>query len=251
MVLKIGLYLPHSWQIDAVETVREARRIRGSIMKLSAALSLACALGLATQAGAQGENLSQPVQVSAIEFSFGGETFEVAVPRGYCTPTGDQAAFSARIAEGDSQNETLVDLQRCGTFGTDYMVIKTPRQLPAVPLPKAVFVKMVAEQLETASMSDEGMTKGQEDVEQMTGGEITVDPTSYSYTGYDEDCAYLAGTLQISAGEESDNVRTGSCLTLVGTRNLSIHSYDATEDGESVEALKIRSRALANAITVR
>ncbi len=220
-------------------------------MKLSAALSLACTLCLATQAGAQSQGLSQPVPVSAIEFSFGEETFEVAVPKGYCTPTGDLAALSAQIAAGDSQNETLVDLQRCGTFGTDYIVIKTPRQLPAVPLPKAVFVKMVAEQLETTQLADQGMTKGQEDVEQMTGGEMSVDPTSYSYAGYDEDCAYIAGTLQVNAGEDSTDVRTGSCLTLVGTRNLSIHSYNNIEGGESVEALKVRSRALANAITVK
>jgi len=234
-----------------VETRRDAQRVRGSIMRKSSALLFVFALSVATQVGAQGQDLTGPVQISAVEFSFGGETFEVAVPKGYCTPTGDQAAFSAQIAAGDSQNETLVDLQRCGTFGADYIVIKTPRELPAVPLPKAVFVKMVAEQLETTQTSEQGLTKGQEDVEQMTGGEVSVDPASYSYAGYDEDCAYLAGTLQVSAGEESDSVRTGSCLTLVGTRNLSIHSYDTTEDGQTVEALKARSRTLAKAIILK
>jgi len=224
-------------------------------MKLTATLSLACALCLAAQAGAplvaQGREPGQPVQVSAIEFSFGGETFEVAVPAGYCSPTGDHAAFSAQIAAGDSQNETLVDLQRCGTFGTDYVVIKTPRELLAVPLPKSVFVKMVAEQLETTQTGEEGLTKGQEDVEQMTGGVVSVDPTSYRYAGFDDDCAYIAGTLQVSSGEETNSVRAGSCLTLAGTRNLSIHFYNTNEGGASVEMLKTRSRALANAITVK
>lgn len=220
-------------------------------MKYLAAISLTCALGLSTQAGAQGRELSQAVQVSAVEFTFSGETFEVAVPKGYCTPTGDMAAFSARIAAGDSQNETLVDLQRCGTFGTDYIVIKTPRDLPAVPLPKAVFLKMVAEELETTQTAQNGMTKGQEDVEQMTGGEVSVDPASYSYAGFDEDCAYIAGTLQINVGEQTSSMRTGSCLTLVGTRNFSIHSYNNIEAGPSVEALKIRSREMANAIKLK
>ncbi|MEL6528891.1 MAG: hypothetical protein AAGK01_09465 [Pseudomonadota bacterium] len=220
-------------------------------MKHRLALSLACAIGLTASANAQNSQLSQGVQVSAIEFTFGGETFEVAVPKGYCTPTGDQAAVSAQIAAGDSQNETLADLQRCGSFGTDYMVIKTPRALPPVPLPKSVFVKMVAEQLQTTETGDAGMTKGQEDVAEMTGGEVSVDPTAYSYAGFDDDCAYIAGTLEVSAGEETNIVRTGSCLTLVGTRNFSVHSYSTETGGASVDALKTRSRDLANAITVK
>ncbi len=217
-------------------------------MRYGIGVLAACAIGIGAQASAQERQPPGPVQVSAIEFSFAGETFEVAVPQGFCTPSGDNAALSAQIAAGDSQNETLVDLQRCGTFGSDYIVIKTPRDLPAVPMPKAVFVKMVAEQLESTQSAQEGMTKGQEDVEQMTGGEVSVDPASYSYAGFDEDCAYIAGTLRVSAGNETNLVRTGSCLTLVGTRNLTIHSYNSSEGGESVEALKARSRTMAKAI---
>lgn len=217
-------------------------------MRYGTGVLAACAMCIGAQANAQERQPPGPVQVSAIEFSFAGETFEVAVPSGFCTPTGDAAALSAQIAAGDSQNETLVDLQRCGTFGSDYIVIKTPRNLPAVPVPKSAFIKMVAEQLETTQTAEDGMTKGQEDVEQMTGGEVSVDSDSYSYAGFDDDCAYLAGVLRVSAGSETNMVRTGSCLTLVGTRNLTIHSYNATGAGDSVETLKERSRTLAKAI---
>jgi hypothetical protein len=210
-------------------------------------LLLAAAALLAAPANAQGAALTE--RRETVEFTISGQSFSLRVPEGYCVPAGRAAEVAAKTAAGDSQNDTLVDLQRCGTFGEDYILIKTPRGLPPLNLPKETFIPLVAQQLGGTAV-EEGKAIGAQDVDKMSEGRISVKDRDYGFAGTDEDCAYMAGGIQMTAEGKTVDVRIGSCITLVGTRNFAIHAYDNRKDGASADALRQRTRDIANAITI-
>lgn len=207
---------------------------------LTATAALVAALALPGSAGAQTNS-------ETVSFSWQGENFDVSVPNGYCLPTAEQQRTSDNIAAGDSQNETMIEFQRCGSYGSDYILIKTPRALPPVNLPREQFVALVAEQIGGAA-SEEGKRIGARDVEEMSNGRVSVDGQNYDYAGYDDYCAYMAGTIDLTSPDSALQVRAGSCLTLVGKRNFAVHVYDNRPGGASVATLKQRSFEVASTI---
>src|SRR6056297_2277202 len=116
---------------------------------------------------------AQSPGADTVEFDWRGETFSLAVPEGYCLPRGQQKAITRQNAEGDSQNETVVDLQRCGTFGEAYILIKTPRDLPALNVPKSQFIDLVSRQF-SDELVEQGIERGSKDVSNMSNGQVGV-----------------------------------------------------------------------------
>lgn len=210
-------------------------------MKLAKIISTIAALTIATAIPAQAAN------AKTVEFNWRGETFVLTVPQDYCVPEGQWAERARANAAGDSQNETVINLERCGTFGQDYILIKTPRDLPPIDLPRSQFIDLVAGQF-SDEVLQQGFEQGSRDVSKMSNGETSVDQRDYGFAGTDADCAYLAGNMTLNSPEGALNVRVGSCLTLVGTRNFAIHVYDNRQGGASVATLKQRSRQVAVAL---
>lgn len=182
------------------------------------------------------------------EFAWQGKAYSLAIPEGFCLPGKEYQAMSKQMAAGDSQNETVLHLRNCEEPSGHYILIKTPRAVPAMNLQKSTFIRLIAEQLNGDAV-EEGKQVGARDVETMSDGKLKVDGRNYGYAGYDEDCAYMSGTLDVAAGQQMATTRAGSCITLVGTASFAVHTYDYRPDGESVDALRARSRGVANAIS--
>lgn len=190
---------------------------------------------------------AQSANAKTVEFNWRGETFVLTIPQDYCVPEGQWAEAARANAAGDSQNETVIDLERCGTFGQAYILIKTPRNLPAIDLPKSQFIDLVAGQF-SDEVLEQGLSQGSKDVSNMSDGQVSVEQRDYGFAGTDSECAYLAGRMAVTGPEGALEVRVGSCLTLVGTRNFAVHVYDNRQGGADVATLQRRSREVAQAI---
>lgn len=187
-----------------------------------------------------------------LNFAIGEDEFTVTIPEGYCLPTGEDKARANRAAAIDSQNVTPVDFQRCGSFGVSYTLIKSPRGFPPVRATRSEFLSGIRAELGNPNAIKEGLAVGQKDVSRGTGGQVKVDSPDYGYTGSDDLCVFLAGNLNISLPDGSGrNPRGATCVTLVGTRNIVVHSYDFDPDGASVEELQARSRAVAASVRAK
>ncbi|QFT78376.1 hypothetical protein [Erythrobacter sp. THAF29] len=181
-----------------------------------------------------------------IEFTVKGETFVLDVPEGYCPPTGAGALIAAQFADADSANLTPVNIQRCGTYGEDYVLIKTPRMMPAVPLSKPVFLQIMTSEIQKQDMIQQGIETGKKDIDKVTDGKMDIDFEGIRYRKTDDQCVYLAGVAQVAVqGEESNSVAVGSCGTLVGTRHFFAHAYKKGETSEDVENRMALSRDIS------
>lgn len=208
------------------------------LSRLSFAASLCAALPFAQAASAQQQT----------EFSIEGESYSFTVPEGFCLPQGEEARRARVIASWDSQNHTPVDIQRCGSFGVSYTLIKSPRGFPPVRTTRSAFIAQVTNELNTENIQ-RGVQRGQDDVSRGSGGQVKVDAGDYGYSGADNACVYLSGNIAVTmANGAKGNARGATCVTLVGTRSMAIHSYDYDPNGASFAELRARSRAVATSI---
>ncbi|MFL0356096.1 hypothetical protein ACI5KX_06410 [Erythrobacter sp. GH1-10] len=185
-----------------------------------------------------------------VEFEVKGETFVLQIPEGYCAPEGSGALIAKQFADADSANLTPVNLQRCGSYGEDYIMIKTPRQMPAVPIAKSIFIEIMANEMQKGQSVKEGLDQGKRDVDTVTDGKLDMDLGGIGYAGSDDQCAYLAGVADVAVeGGGAGTVAVGSCGTLVGTRHFFVHAYMAEGDASTIDELKARSRAVSLQIT--
>lgn len=188
---------------------------------------------------------------SSINFNIGADRFSMPMPSGYCEPTGENALISEQIAAGDSMNFTLADVDRCGTFGEDYVLVKTPRVLPPINISRSVFLDAIVSELQNGTALQEGFEQGSADVSNLSDGALSVDVGTYGYDSYDEECVYLAGILRVSAEDGSVKAQAATCMTLVGNRNIAVHAYDFTNNPATRDELKERARAIAMSIIPR
>lgn len=157
-----------------------------------AALALAAAPG-----GAAAQTKAQH------HFAVGGKAFTVPVPEGYCLPSGPTVELARGVAALDTTNFTHANFDRCGTFGEDYVHIKSPRQSQSVPIPRADFIALIARELQTASgqqLVEDAIDKAGRDVAEGTGNEIQLDNTVPSFFGQDDVCAYMAMSSDVVTG---------------------------------------------------
>jgi len=207
-----------------------------------AALALALA-AVPGGAAAKGEPLHR--------FTVGGKAFTVPVPEGYCLPSGPTVEIARKVAALDTTNVTHANLDRCGTFGEDYVHIKSPRQSEPVPMPRAEFIALIAREIQTASgqqLVDDAMEKAGRDVAEGTGNDIQLDNTVPRFFGQDDVCAYMAMTGDVVATGGTVTVRGVICMTLVGDQFMNVNVYALEGKGITDAQLKARARAIAASI---
>lgn len=184
----------------------------------------------------------------SIAFSVAGQDFIAAAPQGLCLPKGaDQAIFDA-IADFDKVNFTHASLRDCAQPQGDYSVIKSERVAKPVLIGKALFIAVVAKQLESELSQQQfaqGLETGSKDVAEATGDEIKLKGSGPRNAGFDKDCVFIAGDVAVAAGGKEDLLNFVTCLTLVGGRVFAVHSYSMAEGGVGIDALKARSHAIA------
>lgn len=187
-------------------------------------------------------------------FMIGTIEYSLPIPEGFCLPQGEELADSQYIATFDPTNATPVDLQRCGTYNSNYTLVKHARNAPPVGLSRAAFIEVMAQyfadQANKPSL-DSSIDKVREGMSEKTDGVMTQGETQFGYTGHDDTCIYLAGKMQVVIDGTAFWRNVGSCTTLVGGRVISIHSY-ANEDWNIPSAeLRDRSRDIAQSIVAR
>ncbi len=205
-------------------------------------LSAVAALALAAPAAAQTSPESE------VTFTVHGDSFSLPAPEGYCLPTGQQADIASNLHSWDSVNLTPVDLQRCGTFGTDDIIVKSPRVVDRMAMTRSDFITLMKGQF-TTEVFNEGIALGKGDVARGSQDKITVGESEFAFRGADETCVYLAGTMQLQSGSATRLTRIGSCVTLVGDHLMTVAAYDFRPDGVDLAALMARSRDVAASIT--
>ena len=88
-------------------------------------------------------------------------------------------------------NITHANLDRCGTFGEDYVHIKSPRQPQSVPMPRGDFIALIAREIQTASgqqLVEDAIDKAGRDVAEGTGNDVQIDNTVPRFFGQDDTC---------------------------------------------------------------
>ncbi len=187
---------------------------------------------------------------AVLAFNAAGQEFGMPVPAGYCPPEGEDIAVARRVAAMDPVNETPIDLQRCGTAGDDYVLVKYPKAGGVFEMDRAMFLALVAAELEAPgadAILSEGAELANEGIADATANRGRVDIPDFGYTGTDDICAYLSGTITVQLGESSRQGLAASCITLVGERNLVIHVYNFLGTA-SVEELRAHAATIARSI---
>ena len=198
---------------------------------------------------------------NSADFKIDETAFAFEVPEGFCLPTGETVQIVDYLASIDPKNDTLVHTDRCGTFGEDYLQIKVPKTRQSFPLPRSVFLNIMATQLDTEAGKkaiDDGFERGNNSLSENTDGVITVPESAIRYWGRDGQCVYLQGASKVEAVGSTGWIYFAACLTLVGSYGLSVNSYgpladpDAPATGQNLEdtykALCAQSSAAAQAI---
>lgn len=188
---------------------------------------------------------------SVLRFSVGGKAFTVPIPQGYCLPEGATVAMADKVASLDTMNFTHANLDRCGTFGADYVHIKSPRQSQPVPLPRAEFVTLLARELQTASgqqLVDDAIDSAERDVAKGTNDEIKLNNTVPQFAGQDDVCVYMALSGEVVVEQERIAMRGLICMTVVGGEFMNVNAYATSRTGITDAQLKARARAIAVSI---
>ena len=184
-------------------------------------------------------------------FTVGGEAFTVPVPQGYCLPSGASVALAERSAALDSMNMTHADLERCGTFGEDYVHIKSPREALPIDIPRADFLALIAQELQTANgqqLVDDALDEAAREVADGTGNAVKLANTVPRFIGQDDMCVYMA--LRGDVVGESGSVKISGviCMTVIERQFMNINAYAVEGTGVTEAQLKTRVRTIATSI---
>ncbi|MCM0000242.1 MAG: hypothetical protein NBV68_12725 [Erythrobacter sp.] len=205
-----------------------------------AALALAA---VPVAAAAQGEAVHR--------FTVSGKAFTVPVPQGYCLPSGGTVALAAKVASLDTMNLTHANLDRCGTFGEDYVHIKSPRRPQPVPMPRAQFLALLARELQTANgqkLVDDAIENAGRDVAKGTNNEVQLDNAVPRFVGQDDNCVYMALVSDVVGALGAIKIRGVICMTVVGGEFMNVNAYAIEGRGTTEAQLKARVRAIALSI---
>jgi hypothetical protein len=184
-------------------------------------------------------------------FTAGGKDFAVPVPQGYCLPSGVTVALAEKVASLDSMNFTHANLDRCGTFGEDYVHIKSPRQSQPLSMPRAEFIALLAREFQTTAgqeAAEEAIAQAGREVAEGTDNEIALDMIAPRYGGQDDICAYMVMTGNVVTDAGSLAMRGVICMTLVGGQFMSVNAYAVEGKGITEAQLKTRARTIAASI---
>lgn len=204
--------------------------------------TLAAGAALALSAAAEAQD------VRSTGFAVAGRNFTLAVPEGYCLPEGADKALAEAFADLDTLNFTHATLRSCTAPDTVYSLVKSERQGQPVGIPRAMFIAVVAKQLESElaqQQMDQGIDKAKEDLAKGTGEAMTINGGSARSGGFDDTCVDILGAAVVAAGKEQATTNFATCLTLAGERVFAVHSYADAGSNVPYDTLKARSRTIA------
>ena len=110
-----------------------------------------------------------------LAFVAAGRDFTLTVPAGYCRPRGADIARARAVAAVDSINFTPVDLQKCGTVGSDYVLLKYPRTGGSFAMTRPEFLALLKAEFEGPNGMEglaEGAAQANSDIAEASGGSM-------------------------------------------------------------------------------
>lgn len=206
--------------------------------------------GLAAVAGWSAVAWAADGEQGELAFAASGREFTLQVPAGYCPPKGADIARARAVAEIDSVNYTPVDLQKCGTTGKEYVLVKYSREGSVFDATRAEFIALLKSEFQGPGADQalaEGAAQANADIADASGGSTRVEMPDYGYSGADDVCVYMSGALSLTSGDRSVSGRAATCITLVDGQSFAIHAYDMGGTTR-IATLKARSAAVARSI---
>ncbi len=196
--------------------------------------------------------------MESIYFAVGDVILSAPLPDGYCVPQGDDKSLADKLASLDRTSFTLATLIRCdqagkeGGYGDDFIVIKTPRRKLWITTTRDQILQSLANQMgkpdsETAEEMDSALKEAASDVSDIASKKVHVEG-EVRPRGVDGICAYLGGTVSVSAEGISGTSLMGSCTTGVGGKIVTIYVQAPVSSNQSVEQLMQQARNLAGSI---
>ncbi|MBO9714972.1 hypothetical protein [Sphingomonas sp.] len=209
-----------------------------------AVLALAC--GWSGSAAAQG----------TVEFKVGDTVIVATPPKGYCPPAGDAIATARMTAAADSANVTLATFYPCGkTQATqeDYFLVKAPVQALALEIDRDTALDQLSAALNKPEVVDdaaEATSKQLSDRTSAMAGKPVSVKSSIRFTGRDDVCAYLGGTVGFASPDPKLSVTTevGVCMTVVAKKLVAVYRYRKAGPDPQVETLQRSARNFAEGL---
>lgn len=200
--------------------------------------------------------MASPAQAQeTAEFSVGGVRFELALPDGFCLPTGDAAVAAAVLASADTMNVTLLTVVKCEgePFENDYFALKSPISTVGMTIERDDFLKMMEPEFGTAR--NDGAFAGATDqaadlLSDRLGQRITMQG-KIEPLGMDDFCVYLGGNLAVQGPGESYAGALGGCITAIGGKIVSAISVGRGDVPADVARHLRFSRMIAERIRVK
>lgn len=194
----------------------------------------------------------------ALRFSIDGVAIKGNGPDGYCLPKGPDAAAAELLASGDKDNATHATLIPCAKMGSpdgvkyDYYLIKSPRAMAAMNVPRAQFLAMMKTELALPTYSDGSHTdsvidRSSKDLTDTFGTRVDLSG-EIAPRGADATCVYLGGQLNVATAGTSYPIKLAGCGTSVGGKILFVYAYEDPKTPNVDRVLIQRIRALASAL---
>jgi hypothetical protein len=196
-------------------------------------------------------------QPKTAAFKVGTVAFEMPIPEGYCIPAGAQMASVELLSKTDNENVTDLVLFPCirpgqpaGAPGQEFLIVKTPKMMVDVDTTRAAMLPALGAAFETSAFK-EGMAAGRADaakaMEEKTGEKIEM-VGEVGPRGRDETCGYIGGAPQVKGPQGTIRLAMGACLTVVGSRFVTVLVCTRDEAGTQVQAMMARARRFAETI---
>lgn len=187
--------------------------------------------------------VTNPSATPYSDVKVGSATLRIPVPKGYCFPVRDEVARFQKLAAPDNRNKTLLSLVDCqrNAASERYLLVKAPLETLDVPLELGEFMKEM-----TAAVDDPGFDSFLQGLPEEVGKAKTkasgvptkLLPGNFSERGNDDVCVYMGGTMTTIKGGKSQNQSVGACLTVLGSRIVTLYSYvDSKDPGAYISIL--------------
>ena len=179
----------------------------------------------------------------------GVSLLRIPYPRGFCKPTGEDAASLQVATAGDSRNVTLLALIECdrSSGSNAYLLVKAPVRSLNETYERDVAIRELAAVMDESfedTIADR-IKSAAEDRSDASGIPTKIAGT-YRPRGHDEICVYLGGPVTTTIEEQSEVQAIATCMTVVGSRLINLNAYEDSDDPEAYQRLlpKLKNWAL-------
>jgi hypothetical protein len=219
---------------------------------------LAFVAGLGFAGPTLAQTAAQTTPAPAPGFRLGGMEFSVPPPAGYCAPKGVERDVLQLLAAADSDNVTHLGLVRCDKargFDKDYFLIKTPRTVLNIVIPRSQLIPLMAAEFrkpEFVAMmnSDSLQQEASKSVTETLNAKVDLKGRIVAM-GEDEVCAYLGGIGNVKGAGQEYVIAWAGCTTAVADRMVSVYHYAEGSTIEQSRALLPKVRSVVEAMSAR